>query len=183
MLAVMASLASAVHGETALTPSLLAFYATIGTVIPVLFIVLVVQGTTYQQIIRVSRDLRDRRARTSSRGSRFAAPVVTGGGSLVLFYAAFFILFAGGVGEFGAIFALYQGSDTRSSRLAVLVLAGFLILMVVGGPILELTKPVTSGPESRPGGPDNGKAAPPVGPAAPSGRAGRDPDEVDARST
>ena len=152
----------------------MAFYATVATVIPVLFIVLVVQGTTYQEMLRVMRSLRARQ--DSSRRSR----VVTTAGRVVVGYGALAILAAGMVGEFSAILALYWGYDSPAARLAILVLAGFLILMVVAGPLLELGRAGMIGPDGRPGGPDDGGTAPPAAPVTPSGRAGRDPGEADA---
>jgi hypothetical protein len=145
MLAVMGSLASSVPGETALTPSLLAFYATVATVIPVLLIVLAVQGATYQGMIRVMRSLRGRTARTSWRSSW--SRVIAGAGVAVLLAASYVILLAGGLGEFWAIFALYQGYDHERTRLLVLLSAAVLIFMVVAGPLLELLKPRGPDPE------------------------------------
>jgi hypothetical protein len=175
MLAVMPSLASSVFGATALTPSLLAFYATAATVIPVLFIVLVVQGTTYQAMIGAIRNM-FRRVRVSPPRSR--SRVLAGAGAGGLFLAAYAVVLAGGLGDLLAIYALFRGYDRLYSRVIVLVLTGILIFLVTAGPLRDLARSARRDP----GGQETGEAVPPVGPAAPSVRAERDPDEADTGS-
>ena len=125
----MISFASSVQGEPALTPSLIAFYATVATVIPVLFIALAVQGTTVQWLavtyFRRAGDLSFVK-KLPSRPRAFRV--------MVLPAAALALSVVGAVHSADsswwrtrrpihfAIYDLYQGADTSMARGAVVPL-------------------------------------------------------------
>jgi MFS family permease len=150
MLAVMTSLASPVHGEAALTPSLMAFYATVATVIPVLFIALAVQGTIVQQIASlvsaVSGWFATRWQVPGGRVRRIVAYAAAVYGLVGLFAV---ITVAGGWGEFFSLYALYQGQDDMTGRRWILAFALALIIMVVAGPFLAFVRIGSELPQSR----------------------------------
>jgi hypothetical protein len=149
MLAVMSNLASPMHGETTLTPALIAFYATVATVIPVLFIAVVVQGTTYMDVVRAARALGQWRApRTGSHVGRVLGIVAEYSAAAVVQVLAviiFLVLAAGGLGEFYAIYILYQGHDDISVRRTALFSVVFLIILVIVGPIVTFVRVGASG--------------------------------------
>lgn len=83
------------------------FYVTCATVIPVLFLALVVQGGTYESMLRTALEAAHRQP-MRSRDNTLATflPLVP-----------YFALIAGVLGEVAALSALYSGSDpNRSSR-------------------------------------------------------------------
>lgn len=166
----MISFASSVQGEPALTPSLIAFYATVATVIPVLFIALAVQGTTVQWLavtyFRRAGDLSFVK-KLPSRPRAFRVMVLPAAAlALSVVGAVHALILVGGVlGEFFAIYALYQGADTSWHRFVVLVSVTFLIIMVAAGPLVAFFKVAF---ESR------RKAAPPATSSA-------EPDKKDAQ--
>ena len=167
----MSNLASPVSGGTPLTPTLIAFYATVATVIPVLFIALAVQDTTYQELLRLWQNVRIPRPRTSSRILRFFTDIGTYAVREGLYIVVVFILLAGGYGEFSAIYALYQDHD--AGRSLVLRLVALLIVAVVARPALAFIRALFRL------GQDNEKAGPS---AASAGPLNAEPDEMDAES-
>ena len=141
----------------------MAFYATVATVIPVLFIAIAVQGTMYHEIMRLMSSLRVPSMQISSRGVLLYALRGVAG------LTAFFILLAGGAGEFWAIYYLYLGHDDISGRRNELQLMVFLIIMVLLGPAMALIRSLY-------GRGGNGRIASP----APSSPAERGTDKTDA---
>ena len=105
-----------------LTPSGIAFYATAATVIPILFLALAVEGSTWENMVRnvvTAGDVmrwRDPAARELRRASRLLF--------LLLAISGFLVIFAGFGGEFVAIATLYNGSNASGS-------AGFVVLAVI----------------------------------------------------
>lgn len=126
----MSSLASPVHGSATLSSSLIAFYATAATVIPVLFVALAVQGAAGQQIGRLLNIMSVWGGRSAQRTAVAAIAVVVLTGSFGL------IVGAGGLDEFLAIYALYQGQDIIDTRQSVLMSVLSLIIIAVAGPLL-----------------------------------------------
>ena len=138
----MISFASSLPREIALTPSLMAFYATIATVIPVLFIALAVQSTMFKWVaVNYSRPLGDSPFVKELPARLGVFRIIFGGaGQLMLGLVSVLILVAGAGGEFIAIYALYQGGDYSVRRLFVLISAAFLIVMVAAGPFLAFVR-------------------------------------------
>lgn len=141
----MTSLASPVHGETALTSSLIAFYATVATVIPVLFLALAVQSGTVQWLAvnywrRPSELPYVKNLLALPAALRFIVLFTAGLGQFVLLGVFFLILAGGIVGEFFSLDALSSGTDRSGSRSQVLFLVSFLIIMVAAGPALAFVR-------------------------------------------
>lgn len=100
------------------------FYVTCATVIPVLFLAIVVQGGTYESMLRSAKAAAQKLPR---RQRDYAA-------AELLPAAAYLALIAGLIGEIGALIVLYNGSDTRTDRTVVLVATLFLLVIVAAGP-------------------------------------------------
>lgn len=135
------------------------FYATAATIIPVLFLALVVLGPAYRKVLHsiwitflaVFPDLLDFSGALpwpfSSENPRRAAVVtwavvatvfrllVALSLALVLAFGIA-IIAAGGYGELLAVYALYQQHDQASTRLIVLVATMLLVILIVTGPLV-----------------------------------------------
>jgi hypothetical protein len=134
----------------AMTPSQIAFYATVATVIPVLFLAIAVQGrvilglfktgvrliTTESQIRRLDDVMGTSDNRPQPRSATGWAILCL---VVLLQFIAIAIVAAGGYGKLLSVYALYQGHDQTTTRQTVLVATMFLIILliitVVAGPL------------------------------------------------
>ncbi len=107
------------------------FYATVAGVIPVLYLAIAVQGTVYQDIVRISQAFY-RAAKKKTAPLAFLAALLAA--------VAAAILIAGGWGEGLAIYALYQEHDQASTRHKVLLSAFLLIIAVAAPPLIALIR-------------------------------------------
>jgi hypothetical protein len=100
------------------------FYVTCATVIPVLFLALVVQGGTYEAMLRTAR----RAAQTLPRRNRDYA-------AAELLPATAYLTFIAGVGgETLALFVLYRGSGDLATQEIVLITTLILLVVAVAVP-------------------------------------------------
>lgn len=100
------------------------FYVTCATVIPVLFLALVVQGGTYESMLRTALEAAHRQPMRSRDGA-----VAT-----LLPLIPYFALMSGVLGEAAALSALFSGSDTKTGRTAVLVMTLTLVIAAAAAP-------------------------------------------------
>jgi hypothetical protein len=100
------------------------FYVTCATVIPVLFLALVVQGGTYENMLRTAMEAAHRHP---GRGRDGAA-------SAFLPAVAYLTLVAGVLGEAFALGALFSRWDTTASRATVMVMTLLLLVVIAAGP-------------------------------------------------
>jgi len=107
------------------------FYVTCATVIPVLFLAVAVQGRAYESVLRAARMAAQ--ARHGKRWTRQLGPV---GIAVSLRLIAYAVVFAGGYGEFLALWALYLRSELRGMRASVLAATVALVVVVSAGPAL-----------------------------------------------
>ena len=149
------------HGPPPLTPAAMAFYATVATFIPVLYVALAVQGNASQSIFGAARAVMKPIIRSLIRN--FFRHVATErpqkkteiirqrtviirqiifitAAAWTIPLAAVLIIIAGALGETLAVYALYQGQDTLFTRTIVLVTAIFLISAVAAGPAVTFVK-------------------------------------------
>jgi hypothetical protein len=136
----MSSLASQAHAAaaTTLTPSVIAFYATVATIVPVLFIALAVQGTAYQHMLRTAITAAQDYVSGEAPWGRAQRSVPA-----LLQLTGIVILIAGFAGELFAVLALYDGSDNSANRLIVLVATIILLLAVAAVPLGALLRLAT----------------------------------------
>jgi hypothetical protein len=113
----------------AMTASQIAFYATVATVIPVLYIALAVQARVGVNLVSVLY-------RVAPAGPTARAPLRTAAG-LGLIIVATCILVGGAGAEFLAMLALYDGGSNSRVGLFVLWLTLLLIAAVAAGPLLD----------------------------------------------
>lgn len=111
------------------------FYITVATVIPVLFLAIVVQGPTYERMFESA-------ARSTLRFGHHPnfVDLLVAVVSSLLVLIAFLIVFVGGFGEVIAIYTLYQGHDDSGTRSMVYLATVFLIIVAVAGPLLSYTR-------------------------------------------
>lgn len=161
------------------------FYATVATVIPVLFLALALQGRVYQDLLKAFRDTvtrdwdeyMERRLPATSRPRLASLLWLTTEAAfavLMPLYGAGLILVMGALGEITAILVLAQGSAGVLDRVTVEVSAIFLTVAAVAYPAIAffratqlLTAPVADGPEAgtpQPGTGTGDTAAPPPQP-------------------
>lgn len=116
-----------------MTPSQIAFYATVATIIPVLYIALAVQGNAGASLVSAAwRILSGRKLRTVL--PRTVLLVVF----LVPAFIATVIVLGGALAESVAIWTLYKGAPPRpGSGPIVLWLTIFLVVAVTAGPLLD----------------------------------------------
>lgn len=134
------------------------FYATAATIMPVLFLALVVLGPAYRKVLHsiwitflaAFSDLLDFKAATppglfQNPGRAVVvtfAVVATVIRLLIALSLALVLAFgiaiiaAGGYGELLAVYALYQQHDQASTRLIVLVATMLLVILIVIGPLV-----------------------------------------------
>jgi hypothetical protein len=136
MLAAMTSLASLAHAAQA--PPLFNhdFYVAAATIIPVLFIALIVQGGGYENLLKAVRAVDRRTARDRPWYEQLAATAAW----LVLMPIAYAIVAFGATSEAAAVYALYQ--KQASTATATFVLAGtiFMVIATAAGPALALMR-------------------------------------------
>jgi hypothetical protein len=156
------SLIALAHASTppSLTSAAIAFYATVATFIPVLYLALAVQGNASQSIFgaarvivkRIIRSLARKVFRNAATGrpqnkpeiirrAIFIIPV-----ACIIPLAAVAIILAGALGEILAVYALYQEQDTPPTPTIVLFTAIFLIIAVAVGPVVTFIKTVFTFP-------------------------------------
>jgi hypothetical protein len=135
----------------AMTPSQIAFYATVATIIPVLFVAIAVQGGAFRQVINAPgriaadaavtarRDLNQPNASWQDEILKLSPVLLkleaTRIAVWLLELAAILIVAAGAIGELLAIYALYQGHDHPGIRLTVLLSVALLTCAVIIEPV------------------------------------------------
>ncbi len=130
MLADMSTLASLAHAAAAPPAFYSTFFATVATVIPVLFIAIVLQSNAYQDLVG---------AGSVSQDNFHLYPLLVAG----------FILISGVGGESVAVYALYNQSIDIHTGGWVLAATIILILAAAAGPAVALWKSFGGG---QPGG-------------------------------
>lgn len=132
----MTSLASLTHAAPAFNGL---FYATVATVIPLLFLALAVQGNAYETLLRAWRfSFRLLLGGLTGGPSDLWLAVAVFAFDGLLILLGFAIVAAGGYGELLAVYALYQAHDQATTRYIVLIATMFLIIFVVAGPLLRI---------------------------------------------
>ncbi|WP_156750783.1 hypothetical protein [Mycobacterium sp. 852013-50091_SCH5140682] len=113
------------------------FYVAVATVVPVLFVALAVEGTSYSSLVKTYGDLMKTAGDTDRNvGLRFLASVA----GLIAQVAAFAIILLAGISELVALNALlHQRADAQT---AVLVSygVGFLLSAVLAGPMIAIMR-------------------------------------------
>lgn len=111
------------------------FYITVGTVIPVLFLALTLQGSTLNDMLDRWKATGEALARGEVKSQWSLATKSLAAG--VLLTAIGTILVAGFAGEFLAIKALYYQSPSLTTEAWVFIAAIALLILVVAGPLLK----------------------------------------------
>jgi hypothetical protein len=125
----MTSLATLTH--TAPAPAFNGlFYATTATIIPVLYLAIALQGSTYQDLLRAIKPA-VRRQIENDRSSQVPA-------LLALLAIPILIIGFGAFGETYSLIALYTRSANANLAPVVLEAAIFLILAAAAGPLVAL---------------------------------------------
>jgi hypothetical protein len=116
-----------------------AFYATIATVIPVLFLAIAVQGRLYEEIIKAGVRAVEWRITAKNWQQAFGRFLASWIGSSILFFLSAAILVSGVGGEIQAILALEWERPVGNSSAAA---QGIILLTIVAGigPILLVEK-------------------------------------------
>ena len=112
ILAIMSSLTSLTSESSHGVTFNATFYATVATVIPVLYLAFAVQGTAYQNALRAAFSLLRTRTNGSLRRETAAGATFV----LLLLTGSYSILLAGFFGEAIAINALYNSHDDPALR-------------------------------------------------------------------
>lgn len=126
------------------------FYLVAGTVIPVLFLALTLQGQTFD---RLTESLRESSRKAIRKDLQEQSGFGAGFRMFVIATVIFIIVVAGLAGEFMAMIALYTRSLDKSLEVTVLVCLLVLVLAVVSvlfvkyeiaviGPFIEILKPL-----------------------------------------
>lgn len=122
------SLATLAHSATpAAQPFNNTFYATVATIIPVLFLAIAVQGRAYDRILGNWHDITGLVSQIArflvirAPGAVLVISALIAAGSGLLLLVGFAIIAAGGYGELLAVYALYQGHDQPTTRQVVLL--------------------------------------------------------------
>lgn len=134
MLAAMTSLASLAHAAPAPPAFNSTFYATVATVIPVLFLALAIQSGAFEGVLKAALRL----APGFQRGDRTARRALRTFASLRLLWAAYIMLLAAVVGEVLALSALYLGRELAGVQPTVYAAAIVLVLAAAAGPTVRL---------------------------------------------
>ena len=142
MLAAMSSLASLTHAAAPARPAFNGlFYATVATIIPVLFLAIAVQGRAYEGLMRAIGAIAVRAGRTGRPGRRqFAAYMIT----MALLPIPALILIYGAAGEIVAILALLDQWTGQVPQGFVGSAAVFLTLTTAAGPAAAFWKSMIS---------------------------------------
>jgi hypothetical protein len=145
MMTAMTSLALLEHTATAASPPFNGlFYATIATIIPVLYIALAVQGDAYEPFLRAALTIARRSPSVQLHG---IARNVVNQISLVI---VGFILGGGVVGEIFTLYFLYnQKTPGKGGGLTVAVITVLLVALAAVGPVLKARKLVTDHPQDQ----------------------------------
>jgi hypothetical protein len=146
----MNSLAALAHTTHTAVPAFnTAFYSTVATIIPVLFLAIAIQGRTYEDLTKAYATANRKlwHAPSGSWRRRFASATILITTGLI----SAGIVALGAIGEIRAIFALYQQHADRGTQQVVFVTVTFLIVVVAGAPLLATGRALRA--ESRePGG-------------------------------
>ena len=166
MLAAMTSLASLARAAPALPAFDSTFYATVATVIPVLFLALAIQSGAIEGVLEAAL----RKAPGFLRGDRTPRRALRTFVALWLLWGVYITVLAAVVGEVLALIALYLGRELAGVRPTVYVAAIVLVLAAAAGPTVRLVnihRAVMDLLRSRraPTGPSVGQDDSPSGPA------------------
>jgi len=147
-LAGMTSLASLAHGASAATPPFnTAFYATAGTIIPVLFLAIAVQGSLYSDLLKASTKtldrFRERRAGSSPPRRVLRAWIASLLVSLLASCTAITILIFGVTGEIQALASL-SSQQVVGDPHGPLIAAVLLTLASAAGPAIAFVGTVVT---------------------------------------
>jgi MFS family permease len=112
-----------------MSPTVIAFYATVATFIPVLYIALVIQGRASEGIFAVVRSFIRRLFRTNTEET-LTRTILTVSAVFALIAGTLAIIFIGTYTEVLAVYALYQGQDEPLTRSTVLQFTIILIIAV-----------------------------------------------------
>jgi len=138
----------------------MAFYATVATFIPVLYLALAVQGNASQSMFGAARaimkpiirsltrsffrnaitDRPQKKTETIRRRTIATRRIIICAVACTIPLGAVLIIIAGTWGETLAVYALYQGQDSPPTRTIVLLTAIFLISAVAAGPAITFVK-------------------------------------------
>jgi hypothetical protein len=145
------------------------FYATVATVIPVLFLAIAVQGTAYQELLKIvaravhqAQNIREGDAQSPLR------PIAVAGTAVGMAYG---VLLYGVVAEFLALASLGWQRQVVARPLDYLWACGFLLATAAAPPTVALFRSMVAMPEPPPAStgeaaePDSGPALAPEAPA------------------
>jgi len=153
-------LTSLAHTAAAAPPFNSTFYATVATIIPVLYLALAVQGSTYADLLKAAakawNSIRQRANRSGPAAGIFLPYI----GSVLLGTAALQIPILGVLGEIQALIALDQQRAPGGPRIAI-VTSATLAVAVAAGPALAFARFLSNLPTIVIG-------TAPAGPGAPS---------------
>ncbi len=140
----MTGLAALAHSAPSAQPFDATYYATIPTVIPVLYLAYALQGPAFETLLRsalsagrdqiAGQSLWQPRGRAATWVAARLPPALL---PRALLTAAFLILTAGATGEASALWVLYKGHDDPSTRLFVFIATMILLLAVITPPLLS----------------------------------------------
>jgi hypothetical protein len=125
------------HGHAAPTFNGL-FYATVATIIPVLFLALAVQGRTYGDLVKSTRAISEQLTRTPFRWSLRRLVLARLFRAVVLVSAASAIIVAGSEAEILAITNLYVQRSITNSGPFIFLGVTFLIVAAAAGPAVTI---------------------------------------------
>jgi hypothetical protein len=112
------------------------FYVAAATVIPVLYLAITLQGSTFEALMqRLKKALPESQPVGSSKPSlkTVARPVLT----VLTMVIATVLIFGGIAAEFISFFALYQQKSSPRMDRDVLALIGGLLVVVIAGPVIR----------------------------------------------
>jgi uncharacterized membrane protein len=110
------------------------FYATAATVIPVLYVALTLQGSTFEESLKRWRESVDLGVRTTRSSLTSKARVV---GSLVITLLIGLLLIFGICAEFVTVLALYHRNAGHASETLVLIAISLLLVLVASVPVVR----------------------------------------------
>ena len=111
------------------------FYIVCATVIPVLFLVVAVQGSAYQAVLEAA--MTAARTKASDGWTRQLRALALSRTLQLIGYATWC---AGALGELLALMVLYQGHEESGTRIIVFLATVFLVFVASAGPLSAYTQ-------------------------------------------